>query len=165
MSIARCKEVLPFPRLLAKLGIVTEPPFREDKNEQVICCPWRTERTRSFNVKLKAGKWFWFDHGDSRGGDEVTFLEMSRACDKKEAIRLYHELAGVEETRRTLQGIEPVLYRLPELLSRRNETVWICEGEKDADCLAEHGCWPRPRRWGVRNGVRVTRKHWRDAIS
>jgi KaiC/GvpD/RAD55 family RecA-like ATPase len=40
-----------------------------------------------------------------------------------------------------LQGIEPVLYRLPEVLDavQRGETVYLVEGEKDADTLAERG--------------------------
>ncbi|MEM6884065.1 MAG: toprim domain-containing protein [Verrucomicrobiota bacterium] len=36
----------------------------------------------------------------------------------------------------TLQGITPVLYRVPELLKRSDEKLWICEGEKDAEALA-----------------------------
>lgn len=36
----------------------------------------------------------------------------------------------------TLEGIEPVLYRLPELLANPDKPVVICEGEKDADELA-----------------------------
>lgn len=37
-------------------------------------------------------------------------------------------------------GIRRVLYRLPELLGRSQDaTVWIAEGEKDADALAAHG--------------------------
>lgn len=41
----------------------------------------------------------------------------------------------------TLAGIEPVLYRLPEVLAdgSAGEPVWICEGEKDANTLAELG--------------------------
>ena len=36
----------------------------------------------------------------------------------------------------SVKGIEPVLYRLPELLATPIETpVWICEGEKDVDAL------------------------------
>ena len=38
------------------------------------------------------------------------------------------------------KGVERVLYRLPELLAAdRDETVFICEGEKDADNLAALG--------------------------
>ena len=38
------------------------------------------------------------------------------------------------------KGIRKVLYRLPELLAADpRETVFIVEGEKDADCLAGPG--------------------------
>ncbi|HJR06626.1 MAG TPA: AAA family ATPase [Pyrinomonadaceae bacterium] len=41
---------------------------------------------------------------------------------------------------RNLDGVRRVLYRLPELLaSDSSTTVFICEGEKDADALSEHG--------------------------
>lgn len=39
----------------------------------------------------------------------------------------------------TLEGIEPVLYRLPEIVARPGDEVWIVEGEKDADTLAAQG--------------------------
>src|SRR5262249_3313670 len=39
-----------------------------------------------------------------------------------------------------LEGIEPMLYRLPELLAADpSDVVWVCEGEKDADRLAALG--------------------------
>jgi 5S rRNA maturation endonuclease (ribonuclease M5) len=39
-----------------------------------------------------------------------------------------------------LKGIEPILYRLTELLAAsKEEVVWLCEGEKDADRLASLG--------------------------
>jgi hypothetical protein len=34
-----------------------------------------------------------------------------------------------------MQGVEPLPYRLPELLAQPEATVWITEGEKDADSL------------------------------
>jgi hypothetical protein len=37
----------------------------------------------------------------------------------------------------TLQGIEPVLYRLPEVMAASE--VWLVEGEKDADALVRIG--------------------------
>lgn len=38
-----------------------------------------------------------------------------------------------------LQGVRLVLYRLPEMLVDPEATVWVCEGEKDADNLAALG--------------------------
>ena len=34
-----------------------------------------------------------------------------------------------------IRGVRLVLYRLPELLKRATETVFICEGEKDVHSL------------------------------
>lgn len=44
--------------------------------------------------------------------------------------------------RYTLKGVRRVLYRLPEVLAavREGETVFVVEGEKDADNLARLGC-------------------------
>lgn len=39
----------------------------------------------------------------------------------------------------SLKGVRLVLYRLPELLRRANETVFICEGEKDVHALESLG--------------------------
>ena len=39
----------------------------------------------------------------------------------------------------TMTGIEPVLYRSDEIVNRPSETVWIFEGEKDADNAAALG--------------------------
>jgi hypothetical protein len=41
----------------------------------------------------------------------------------------------------SLRGVRQVLYRLPEVLAaaRAGETVWVAEGEKDADALARAG--------------------------
>lgn len=38
-----------------------------------------------------------------------------------------------------LKGVKPVPYRLPDLLQDRNRTVFVVEGEKDADSLAQLG--------------------------
>ena len=38
-----------------------------------------------------------------------------------------------------VKGVRRVLYRLPELLARPDETVYVVEGEKDADRLASLG--------------------------
>lgn len=39
----------------------------------------------------------------------------------------------------SLSGIKPVLYRLPEIITRADDEVWVVEGEKDADALSERG--------------------------
>ena len=36
-------------------------------------------------------------------------------------------------------GVEPLPYRLPELIKNRDSTVFVCEGEKDADNVVDLG--------------------------
>ena len=38
-----------------------------------------------------------------------------------------------------MQGVDPLPYRLPELLAETSRPVVVCEGEKDADNLARSG--------------------------
>jgi putative DNA primase/helicase len=38
-----------------------------------------------------------------------------------------------------MDGVEPLPYRLPELIENRDSTVFICEGEKDVDNVADLG--------------------------
>jgi putative DNA primase/helicase len=40
---------------------------------------------------------------------------------------------------KTLDGVRRVLYRLPEIVTRLDAPVLLCEGEKDADMLANLG--------------------------
>jgi hypothetical protein len=87
-SLRECKRALPLPKLWCLLALPGEPkrscqsPFRQDHNP-------------SFSVFEQDGLWFWRDHALGIGGDEVDFLIHGRACDKDDAIRAYHELAGV----------------------------------------------------------------------
>lgn len=55
----------------------------------------------------------------------------------------------------SLKGIEPVLYGLPAVLAAR--TVVLCEGEKDADRVAELGYTATTAPMGA--------KYWRDSFS
>jgi hypothetical protein len=58
-----------------------------------------------------------------------------------------------------LNGVRRVLYRLPEVLEavRRGDTVWIAEGEKDADSLVAAGVTATTNPMGADN--------WRDDYS
>ena len=205
-TIAQCKVQLPMPDLWARLGL--EVP----RNFKSFASPFRENRnTPAFSVFQKHGQWFYKDHAiPGIHGDEIGLIELHTGCEKNEAIRSYHEMAGVVmeepatkvrrhggpelgkivvtydyrklidgewrlwhqtvryEPKRFLQRrpaspgmrgakgkiahrdretglwwlweietIEPVLYRLQELTENPDKTVVICEGEKDADALAE----------------------------
>ncbi|MBF6022860.1 AAA family ATPase [Lysobacter niastensis] len=56
-----------------------------------------------------------------------------------------------------LKGVTPVLYRLPELLARPTDTVFVVEGEKDADNLAALGLLATTNSGGAGK--------WRDAYA
>lgn len=198
-SITRCKVALPLPELWHKLGLRGEP-------KRSCLSPFRDEKEPSFSVFEQKGMWFWRDHALNIGGDEIDLIVMHSGCDKKDAIKTYHELAGVEipitkqetsknslgklvkvydyhdangnlvhqtlrfEPKRflqrrpaaegmhaggkvarydkrsckwwiwTLDGIEPVLFRLPELLKTPvDQPVFVCEGEKDVETLEALG--------------------------
>jgi hypothetical protein len=88
-SIARCKAVLPLPDLWKKLGLRGEP-------KRSCLSPFRDETNPSFSVFQKGQLWFWKDHATGAGGDEITLIIQHQGCKKGDAIRYYHELAGVE---------------------------------------------------------------------
>lgn len=89
----------------------------------------------------------------SKGGNETTAIKPQitaiysyQSADGSElfqAVRL--EPKSFRQRRKTpdgkwawnLEGIEPVLYNLPEVLA--NDTVWILEGEKDVESIAAFG--------------------------
>lgn len=223
MSLERCRERLPMPDLWARLGLGDFPT-----GSRKVAVPWRTDAHPSFSAAIAGGRWRWKDWGRDEGGDEVDLIKAVRNVATKDAIRLYHELAGIQqeqvdrptsrpprarrpkleqvahaepealdtprpptgpsklvkvyqymdaigrvahETLRfepksfrqrrpvrdgevlpegthadaegnvwTLAGADLVPYRLPELVkASKDEPVFLCEGEKDADNLAEVG--------------------------
>ncbi len=56
-----------------------------------------------------------------------------------------------------LNGVRPILYRLPELLKRPRDTVFICEGEKDVHSLEALGFLATCNPMGARK--------WRDSFA
>lgn len=112
----RCRESLPLPALMEKLGKAdfaktkARSPFREDKNP-------------SFGIYQADGKWKWKDHGTGDGGDELDFIMKLEGYDKGRAMKFYKELAGVEEYTQAIQakGISWEPYReafTPDLVQK-----------------------------------------------
>jgi DNA primase len=87
-SLFECKCRLPLPELARLLVPGWEP-------KKSCCSPFRDDRDPSFSVFQHGDLWFWRDHALGIGGDEIDFLSHGRGCDKDDAIRAYHELAGV----------------------------------------------------------------------
>ena len=199
--IDECKRALPMVALGTRLGL---DPWVPDRGG-LIKSPFRADQNgKSFSVFSKDGGWGFKDHATDDSGDEVTLIMRATGKNKREAIRMYHDLAGIpmrgdgestdtdqknkkwdpvvatyryknrdrtlafevlrtkakqfyvrqpaepgekkagkeaKQDRRsgqwwiwTRKGLpETPLYHLPEILERGQETLYICEGEKDAD--------------------------------
>ncbi len=56
--------------------------------------PFRNERTPSFCVS--PDKQFWYDFGNSEGGDAISFLEKIENVSFREAVEMLADVAGVE---------------------------------------------------------------------
>lgn len=99
MSVEDCRVKLPIWALFGALGL-----DHADKvaawggaagGEAKICSPFREDRSPSFSVWVKDGVGFWKDHGTDESGDEVGLIERARGLSNVDAMKLYHELAGV----------------------------------------------------------------------
>jgi hypothetical protein len=71
-----------------------------------------------------------------RNADGVVVYEVLRYKPKSFAQRVPNGTGGFIYK---LDGVPRVLYRLPELMQFPSATVFICEGEKDADAVAALG--------------------------
>jgi putative DNA primase/helicase len=92
---------------------------------------------------------------DYRGADGTLIFQAVRLKPKGFRQRQPNGKGGWEWN---LKGIEPTLYRLPELLAADpSATVYICEGEKDCDRLVTWGLVATTNPMGAGK--------WRDAYS
>lgn len=88
-----CKQRLPLPALMSKLGYGTE-------YQKASCrSPFRDEKNPSFGIFQHDGNWFFKDHGTDESGDEVTFIEHALGLSNRDAIKKYKELAGCDTPR------------------------------------------------------------------
>ncbi len=78
------------PALWQRLGLPGKP-------QKSMRSPFREDGHKSFSVFQHNGKWYFKDHGlEEHHGDEVNLIALSKNCDVGEAIRYYHELAGID---------------------------------------------------------------------
>jgi DNA primase len=92
-SIAQCKSKLPMADLLLQLGLgearrSMRSPFRDDRNPSALV----------FQV---GNLWFFKDFATGESGDEIWVIQRHTGCTKEEAIKFYHELAGVRMPRKS----------------------------------------------------------------
>lgn len=124
-----------------ELGIVDEPSSKKSKNGK--SSDWQNrELIKIYDYREADGKIL---HQTLRYVDTVTgkktFLQRRRAVEGekfgKYEARLDRQRGGWWIWK--FDGIEPVLYHLPEIVERAQEKVWIFEGEKDADNAEKMG--------------------------
>lgn len=99
MSLEDCRRALPIWSLWGRLGLADAEKVARGpgaSGECKICSPFREDNNPSFSIFERDGVGFWKDHGTDDSGDEVKLIEAARGLSTKEAIALYHELAGVE---------------------------------------------------------------------
>lgn len=91
-SIATCKQRLPLPELLVRLGLFDQAPKAGNHK-----CPLHHERNgASFGMDPKNEGWVWICRGKcATGGDELSLLETFLGLETKAAIRAYEHLAGI----------------------------------------------------------------------
>jgi len=86
-----CKQRLPLPALMSKLG------FGSEFQKASCRSPFREEKNPSFGIFQHEGRWFFKDHGTDESGDEVTFIEKALGISNRDALAKYEELAGVDK--------------------------------------------------------------------
>jgi hypothetical protein len=91
MTLAEAKLALPFPALLNRLGLKSPDTDRF----KIPCAIHNEQHGESFSVERKNGNWWWYCFGKcSRGGDEITFLQVYKSIPREAAVKLYLEMAG-----------------------------------------------------------------------
>jgi hypothetical protein len=88
-KIEEARAKLPLPELMREMG------YGEFAKSSVRS-PFRDEKSPSWGIYEKAGRWKFLDHGTGEGGDEIDFIEHVENIDRKAAIERFLAMAGVE---------------------------------------------------------------------
>ena len=90
-AIALCKQRLPLPDLLVRLGLFQNPPSPGSHP-----CPLHRERKgAAFSMHRPKGAWLWKCHGKcAASGDEISLLRFVEGTNNRSAIQRYKELCG-----------------------------------------------------------------------
>src|SRR6202163_403862 len=87
-DIDEAKKRLPLAALMGELGLAKHA-------KKSARCPFHDDQHNSFSVYQKNGTWRWKCHAGCGQGDEITFLECYKSISKREAIKLFLEMSGV----------------------------------------------------------------------
>jgi ABC-type dipeptide/oligopeptide/nickel transport system ATPase subunit len=105
-KIEEARAKLPLPELMREMG------YGEFAKSSVKS-PFRDEKSPSWGIYEKAGRWKFLDHGTGEGGDEIDFIEQVENIDRKAAIKRFCDMAGVRsDPQKQSQTSKPTEYAL-----------------------------------------------------
>lgn len=114
-------------QVVSSLGLSMKDLFAEERSKNFVV-PVRNDSKKETNEKPEIEKIYQYQ--DVNGFDVYQALRM-----RPKSFRQRHMVNG--EWKWNMDGVERVLFRLPEII--KSKTVWVVEGEKDALNLVELG--------------------------
>ena len=92
-KIDEAKLRLPLPELMRQLGL-------GEHAKKSAHCPFHNDQRKSFSVFQDwDDSWYWKCHAGCGDGDEIDFVVKYKEISRREAIRLYLEMAGFPPSR------------------------------------------------------------------
>lgn len=139
--------------------------FEFKKN--MTLCPFHSDSNPSLAVNIKNESWVWYCHSCEEGGSIIDFVMKQEGISKGDAINKLKEYYHIENEKpkivkryeykkedkvqyvinrykpkdfradRKMTGIERIPYHYDDI--KKALTVWLVEGEKDADSVCKIG--------------------------
>jgi hypothetical protein len=86
--IAEAKSRLPLPELMSRYGL-------GDRAKKSSRCPFHHDKRNSFSVWQNGDGWAFKCHAGCGAGDEINFLELHENLSRRDAVKRFLDLAGV----------------------------------------------------------------------
>jgi DNA primase len=87
-EIEQARARMPLPKLMEALGYGAHA-------RKSARCPFHADRSPSFGIYQKGGRWFWKCFAGCGGGDEIAFLERVYGMGTAAAIYAFRMKAGI----------------------------------------------------------------------
>jgi hypothetical protein len=145
-KIEEARAKLPLPELMREMG------YGEFAKSSVKS-PFREEKSPSWGIYEKAGRWKFLDHGTGEGGDEIDFIEQVENIDRKAAIERFLAMAGIQR-----QDKRPPATKFSLNGSKAHFKTWSeCQAQADEAFLQkiadERKISVETMRWAVEIGI------------
>lgn len=125
--LVKCFAGCPVASILATKGLKEKDLFYDK----------RSSRNGSHTLSEILAQYLYYE------ADGTLVYRVTRhLCDGRKTFRQWRvDPTARDGFRMGLGGIDPILYRLPQLIeaAAQHHAIYIAEGEKDVDCLGKHG--------------------------